>query len=774
MQTVGTAVLVALSLWVLCGEAGGKYRKDQADSLYQDALRGVGRVPVKESVRAFRRVLKADRRYAPAHNELAKLYMSRNTLQGRVDAREALEQALRLDPENLEYRLTQGDLMWAQGFWDNADKHYRELLEQDPENARAAYRIGQFAAKEYMKYGGMFTITRSADGLQMMDWREWGEEHRREALDYLRKSMRADPTFRDPYYQLGLLYYEMDRPQSLVEVFRRLLTYSPGDKDALLFCGLGYQATGDEEKAHAFYSKALSRMAPEERAVMESVDVIATVTERREIRKLEGRKGPPESWQDSAPRKRFWRRQDPLFLTDYNERRMEHYGRVAYANLRYSRPSHGIAGWQTDMGKAHIKFGRPAYRFTQRPAMEVEEQGPVITNHLETWVFEDFLVSFRNWDGLDHWAFDPGEPLPNVRDFGSSSDYFREFWSWGMPRGSSLHVYRKTPPRYVDPYREAKYSLPRLVAAFREPGATRLEISYAIPEGRLERSGPTGFLRLDDGVFLLDENGDDTYRKVYRHLELDPAGTDGLHREYLLSRRTVYVKPGRYTVITEVKDHHTGSIGTFRDVLQIEPPDSTLSMSDLLLASRIETRSFSPEGREDLTITPAPVRTYRRSDPVHIYLEVYNLTRDTFGRTRYDISYRMDWPDKDEVDPTLFDVQDLPEGQPYVEIRPVIQGPGGPGRGGFGDIGGPVRYEVAYVLPERNRVSSQVEDLRKRGKKTVTGVTARYEGSRKDDFTYLHIDAGRMPTGIHKLIVTVRDDRTGQTAERSVLFRVID
>ena len=93
--------------------------------------------------------------------------------------------------------------------------------------------------------------------------------------------------------------------------------------------------------------------------MMESVESIIQDEDRAKLDRLtfwaEGRSEmSPQPWVDSVERVRFWRRQDPLFLTEFNERRMEHYGRVAYANLRFSRPSKGIEGWRTDMGRAYI------------------------------------------------------------------------------------------------------------------------------------------------------------------------------------------------------------------------------------------------------------------------------------------------------------------------------------------------------------------------------------------------------------------------------------
>ena len=54
-----------------------------------------------------------------------------------------------------------------------------------------------------------------------------------------------------------------------------------------------------------------------------------------------------------------------------------------------------------------------------------------------------------------------------------------------------------------------------------------------------------------------------------------------------------------------------------------------------------------------------------------------------------------------------------------------------------------------------------------------TTVSSLYEGSREDDFTYLQIDLGHVPVGVHRLSVRVKDMKTGQTATREELFRVI-
>lgn len=116
-----------------------------AETLYESALEQVGSVTVEESVRAFREVLKADRDHALAHYEIAMLYMSLDTPVDRQSARNALDEAIRLEPRNGDCQMALGELLGKQGLWPNAEGHYEKIYENFPEHrAQAAYMVGFF------------------------------------------------------------------------------------------------------------------------------------------------------------------------------------------------------------------------------------------------------------------------------------------------------------------------------------------------------------------------------------------------------------------------------------------------------------------------------------------------------------------------------------------------------------------------------------------------------------------------------------------------------
>ena len=145
--------LVVLALVMLtAGEVRAGVKDARTDSLYREAMAQVGEVSAEVSIKAFEDALKLDWEFAPAHYEIARLYMEMNTPLTRQSARKALKQAMRLDPENTHYQMTLGELLGKQGFWWHAVRHYEKLADTEPENAEASYWAGYYAAQDYLRY----------------------------------------------------------------------------------------------------------------------------------------------------------------------------------------------------------------------------------------------------------------------------------------------------------------------------------------------------------------------------------------------------------------------------------------------------------------------------------------------------------------------------------------------------------------------------------------------------------------------------------------------
>lgn len=719
--TFGYVLSLGIFLLISCaGLPRGVQANESVETLYEFILKKEGAVYSKSEKKVFHGQVQdviqyyrkcVDEAYddAEMHYRLARMYMVLNTVNSRQRAKRALMEAVRLDKNNVAYQLALGKLLWSQMFWYNGNAHYEQLVDAFPNDlqakAQAHYWMGFYALHGFLAY---------QDRL-IMGNEEFAETDRLRAIDAFKKSIAADPNFRDPYYHLGLVYLESHQPDSLVHYARRLIQRYPDDAHAVLFCGLGYQSLGDELQAYEFYTSAIALMSPEEREQIESLDYVLTEEDDKFI--------DPSGVLD---RSRFWRQKDPLLLTPFNESQMDHYRRVAYANLRFSRMLRGIPGWQTDQGKTHIRFGQ----YLSRSVYE----------RRETWHYGDFRMHFRSGADLDAWYFD-GEEFDEALVSLAAG-----YW----PDHGRVH-FQKKPPQFHDPYRHQKYSMPYQASAFRQADSLRLEVAYAIPVAKVDVSLSD---RIDAGLFLFDTQWDSVYQHVEKISVFDLETLKTPEGLFWIAQHELMLPLQTHQIVVEVGNYKKGAVGVFRMGKEPVLIDSGLAVSDPVLASQIEMLKPFPESRSDLKVVPNPLRTFRQSEFLHLYFEVYGLVQDDFGRTHYDVSYRVGWPKDEEVDASLFLALEKPDAHVLVtesELAPD----------GFRD------YQVRYVLSEQPHLLQKSS-----GNNTETEVTVNYEGDQKDEFVFLNIDLSHVPVGVHQLRVMVRDGDA--RVMRNVFFRVVE
>ena len=787
----------------------------EVDSLYHAALTRMNEIEPKESAEEFKQILKKNGKHAPSLAQLTRLYIRLDTPEFRRRAVEASEKAIRIEPENLQYQLLHGEALWNRGFQREAKAHYEKVIEKFPNAAVAAYDAGRHIFGEYM-------ITRDRIIQRRGAIRTFAKNEYDQAVMLFEKSLEVDRDYQDSYYLLGLAHLEHRRIPAMQRVMRRMMRRFPGDTNSQLFLAYSHQLQGELLEANKLYEKAISAMEPEQRKMMESVDLIASQEDSARIAKAM-KVGDDGEWEDSAALAQFWNKNDPLFLTDHNERRMEHYGRVAYANLRFSVPARNIEGWKTIRGQTYIKYGKYQRRTTG-----------VFPLFKETWYYGGYRFTFQSVNGVDGWGF-AGEVGPsttvdviggdpnamrtrNVDATQVAQTLFRKStnpqWASDKMREEYFEIqnraaFKEKEARFVDPFQNRKYSMPHQITAFRSGKNMRMEIAYAIPTGKL-KANDDRVIVMDEGLFMFDYRWQDIYRNVRPIAQEKPKG--GNAPQYLLSQRAMTLPQGTYNIVVEVGDRNSGSIGTFRTERLLSVSESRLDMSDLLLAKKIERVKPFPETRMDLRIAPNPLRAYRTGELASVYLEIYNLKKDEFGRTQYEITYTIGVPDQQEVNPAMFGAIALkkvrgllivPTAEELAQMETVddrsssdilaagdaLDGTdaetaegemqdqddlvGDAMTGGEENIKAQtVDFGVQYMPAERNLMAESVEDLRRAGQQSRTSISSVYAGDKSDDFTFLEIDLSKMPRGVYKLEVAVTDLQIKKLVKRRAIFRV--
>lgn len=296
---------------------------------------------------------------------------------------------------------------------------------------------------------------------------------------------------------------------------------------------------------------------------------------------------------------------------------------------------------------------------------------------------------------------------------------------------------------------ETRYTLPHLVATFLDRDRIVVDISYALPRAGIAASGGSrDVVQIEQTISAVDSLGESYHTSHSRPTTLPGAGATGIRKNYLLARERIVLPLGRYDVHVGVRDLRVRSTGAFHARSATPGEGGLFDLSDLLLATDISTPDDARPTRWNLTVDANPLRTYRAGERVFVYLEVYNLERDAFGQTRFEIAYRMERPESDEIDAALFEALDR------TDVKEA-------------DVSPP------YLVPNKHRSGHRVEKTwgTRGGQATIA---TRYVGDSATDFTYLEFDVSQLPDGIHKLTIRATDLHVLSAVERAVLFRVLN
>ena len=193
-----------------------------------------------------------------------------------------------------------------------------------------------------------------------------------------------------------------------------------------------------------------------------------------------------------------------------------------------------------------------------------------------------------------------------------------------------------------------RYTIPHLVTTFLEADNTMaIEISYAIPRAGVKIAGGNqDIVQIEQALTVVDTLGKTHHESWARPTYLPPAGTTAVRRNYVLANEQILLRAGEYDLHLGIRDLKVKSTGSFHVLCREPGADGRLDLSDLLLATDIQTDDLPPTIRHNLVIHPNPLRLYQTGERVFVYLELYNLKRDEFGQTNFEIAYQMEGPRK--------------------------------------------------------------------------------------------------------------------------------
>ncbi|MDP6779324.1 MAG: GWxTD domain-containing protein [Candidatus Latescibacteria bacterium] len=280
------------------------------------------------------------------------------------------------------------------------------------------------------------------------------------------------------------------------------------------------------------------------------------------------------------------------------------------------------------------------------------------------------------------------------------------------------------PDHYIPEYEAQPYEFYFDIADFRgSEGSRALEVYYGMPNAsaRYRPEEDRTELVVSRQAALVASDADTVFRTA-GHLVYRTSGDRRTRGAFVPDVARLEVPPGVYRMEVRARNRLNGRLGIYRKSVVVKDyATEELMLSDLQLAWRIvESQEEGKFAKQGLHVIPLPTRTFRKGLSVYVYFEIYNLTRDAYGQTRYQVQYT---------------------------VRPK----GGTGLGGI-----VAQLAQTFTGKKREEVAVGFEQV----------------GLGESEAAYVELDLGDSRAGRYELRVEVTDMNSGTVTGRETIFRV--
>ena len=769
-----------------------------------------------DAARIFEREAYSNPESAEAHFLVARVYFE-TPLDDKRKARRALDIALVLEPDNVEFLVARLQQYRTES-WNFVSERLKEarrlevsrkILKIDPDNAFAHEEFGLVNIRDFWRYRNAIMLptlsfgytgatrqsvdpalsagvaiedentdideliqqqefegnfnditvtgdpddvflndrfdleTLQAQGVPVVNLSKRADRAYQRAIGHLKKAIEVDPRRRSVYDEMMQIFALKGEYEDALLMLEEMYRFFPEDSDLWRYFGLAHYKLGSMDAADRSFSTAFEFMPDVEAQAYEDLHLFLTREEQR-LQEVD----------PVAYAAQYWTSQDPRYLTSYNERKLEHFFRLTYADLLYGSPDLGLRGWDTERGQIMVRYGPPVNDVVLHPSTDgVFSARETLVGAIARTVdgasgegtstvgrVVEGSGSFGNVLSTAGEAFEQMNAY-NIWEYGAFrfvfEDPFRngEYRMYSPPAEASVtqvnswrndyvirsnETIREHPQRYeyIAPGRQIE--LPFLVTAFKgEAGRTDLFVHYGVPINEYDAAEDMIEITANAGTFLIGAQRDilvERRRTIYG-LRTDQV-VEFEEQNLWVDTQAMQAPPGDHEVSVEFETASGQTVAVQRRPITV--PDfsgARLSLSDIMLAYRVENTAdgkalgASEIVRGDLSILPAPWSVYATDWPIYLYFEIYGLGVDPNGATDYDVEIRL---------------------------SPKQQRKG-------------VRRLIGGILGGADE-----------------GVSVSYHGSGReaDERLYQILDASKQEMGLYSLTLRVRDNVTGQRSER--------
>ena len=699
-----STIFLLLSTFLI-GEITGSSGEDHSGELYK---KGMEALKAKDTLRAelfFKESIR-ENSDAPSYFELAKIDLKRNTFVSRNRAFENFQMAVWKDPNNIEYKYEYAKICKDFARFTAIDE-YKKILILDSTQINAWINLGAIKEQDYIEYDQSF---RNMDGI-LAPLQEYADEYLLEAERYYKNALSLDSSNYDAALKLSMLYEKAAQPEKGISLLKRQIKTNKDDQQVHLCLGLLYYKTNKIKESYGEYKIALTMMNPDERKdfTLNSVKLLLEPLFDDEMKKM-------DDWELENFIESYWKVSEPLYLTTYNERLLEHYSRVAYSNLHFSVPKMGLVGWKSNRGEVVLRYGEPVNKIRMRPQIGNNK----VEMKTDVWDYKNFTLGFTDMAQSGNFVFSApaAEKDKMASQFGGDTQTYME----DLRKGFFTYY----DPKFDGPKFDVPYNIVQLKNQ-EIRNHTDVLISYGLNAADSLRNTVSYNPDHEVGIFFFDKNYEELERKKKRIEKFD-AVNDLLftHKDKLLVNTIdVPMRTDSGFVAVEIKRTNDNGTSANRSKIKIKKfSNNRLDISDLILASRVEFEKTSDHfvRRKDIFIRPNPTSRFDKDHQPYLYYEIYNLNADANGLTNF-------------------------------EQKIIVS---------------EFKGEEGFNL--ENALKSVMDILGIGGEEEKISLTSNYQTREKDTQIYLQLDLSKYPTGKYLIVVSIEDKLQGTEIQTSAVI----
>lgn len=622
------------------------------DSTLVAARYGLGRVYLdlmnnpRRALKNLERAVRADSTYVDAHQLMGRAYMK---LRKNEEVLASARTAIRHDPDHAPSYMLLADYYLSLGNAREAMRYFQEFLAREPDDEESAFDFAMHLLEierydEVLRLAALMGRERGLP-LEAQVLAAWGDHE--EALGAFERYISLlSAKERSAYYDIS----NVGGPED-VAAYRNT---PPENREAFL---RGFWLQRDPFQA----SGGAMRRVEHYRRVWRAMTLYGEIAWPFDSRgRVFVRYGEPD-WKSN------WKQinaQVPIKVQRVQEKlAFQLYGRRGM-DMTFIGPVYPIRSDRS----AEKRLSQSEYRTNSKPLGGPEETDvgltyykPVTTSMdyskvgWEVWVYADIenglevVFTDELYSGI--YDFAP-EPTPDGYDLDELSMQRQGPMRRLMTRLPNLapgarvaRISKDLPERYnlshLDPmefYYEA--------LTFRgRNGEADLQLNLGLPLDNVLVDGDRDTTATLERRIALIENRTEEVRKTRDRLELRISASRRGTGLLAVDRVDLTAPPGAYRLALQMSRLNTNRIQAYHQEVEVPDYDSgQLLLSDLQVAYRVAEAGpgADPKSvRGQWQIAAAPSRAFRSGEPVYVYFEIYNLTRDSFGNTGYEVGYEV-------------------------------------------------------------------------------------------------------------------------------------